>query len=95
MSATPLTATNDIHKPLFFFHHFFKYGNLPKGNANMAYASDAIATIIGSCLGTSTCTTYIESRYDVSIFTHAHTHTTPDSDILSFFFPSLKKRWRS
>lgn len=42
-----------------------QYGNLPKGNANMAYASDAIATIIGSCLGTSTCTTYIESSAGV------------------------------
>jgi len=42
-----------------------KNGNLPKGNANMAYAADAIATIIGSSLGTSTVTTYIESSAGV------------------------------
>ena len=40
-------------------------GNLPKGNANMAFAADAIATIIGSCLGTSTVTTYAESASGV------------------------------
>lgn len=42
-----------------------KYGNLPKGNANMAYVSDAVATMVGSALGTSTVTTYIESSAGV------------------------------
>jgi len=42
-----------------------KYGNLPRGNANMAYLSDAVGTIIGSCLGTSTITTFVESSAGV------------------------------
>jgi len=36
-------------------------GEIPKGNANMAFLADAIGTVIGSCLGTSTVTSYIES----------------------------------
>ncbi|QDZ23810.1 adenine/guanine permease AZG1 [Chloropicon primus] len=42
-----------------------KNGNLPKGQANMAYAADSIGTIVGSCMGTSTVTTYIESAAGV------------------------------
>jgi len=36
-------------------------GDIPKGNANMAFLADALGTVIGSCLGTSTVTSYIES----------------------------------
>merc|ERR1712134_97001 len=36
-------------------------GEIPKGNANMAFLADALGTVIGSCLGTSTVTSYIES----------------------------------
>jgi len=38
-----------------------KFGNLPKGRTNMAFLADAIASIVGSCLGTSTVSTFAES----------------------------------
>ena len=36
-------------------------GRIPKGRTNMAFLVDSVGTIIGSCLGTSTVTTYVES----------------------------------
>ena len=40
-------------------------GNMPHGNANMAYVADSIASMIGAALGTSTVTTLVESSAGV------------------------------
>ena len=42
-----------------------KKGNMPKGNTNMAFLADALGTVVGSCLGTSTVTSYVESAAGV------------------------------
>ncbi|QDZ23180.1 AzgA purine transporter [Chloropicon primus] len=38
-----------------------RHGNIPKRQANAAFVADSVSTILGSVLGTSTVTTYIES----------------------------------
>ena len=40
-------------------------GNVPSGNLNMGFLADALSTIVGSVLGTSTVTSYIESAAGV------------------------------
>ena len=40
-------------------------GRMPRGNTNMSFLVDSVGTIIGSCLGTSTVTSYVESAVGV------------------------------
>ena len=42
-----------------------KDGKMPKENTNCAFLVDSVGTIIGSCLGTSTVTSYVESASGV------------------------------
>ena len=42
-----------------------KDGKMPKENTNSAFLVDSVGTIIGSCLGTSTVTSYVESASGV------------------------------